>query len=69
MDVYRVEGFSGHGDRQELLDFVEEMNPHPNKIFTVHGDESNTKDLASSLHKRLRIRTIPPQNLETYRFV
>jgi hypothetical protein len=69
MDRYTVEGLSGHADRDGLVSFVEEMNPRPEKIFTVHGDESNTKDLASTLYKKFNMRTISPMNLETHRFI
>ncbi|MDY6774859.1 MAG: beta-CASP ribonuclease aCPSF1 [Halobacteria archaeon] len=69
LEVTTVEGFSGHADRDGLVKFVETMNPRPEKIFTVHGDESNTKDLASSLYKKFNMRTISPMNLETYRFI
>ncbi|XGI83402.1 beta-CASP ribonuclease aCPSF1 [Halorutilales archaeon Cl-col2-1] len=69
LEVTTVEGFSGHADREGLVKFVETMNPRPEKIFTVHGDESNTKDLASSLYQKFNMRTISPMNLETYRFI
>ncbi|MDY7081021.1 MAG: beta-CASP ribonuclease aCPSF1, partial [Halobacteria archaeon] len=69
MDVHTVDGFSGHADREGLMNFVKTMNPRPEKIFTVHGDESNTKDLASSLYKKYNMRTISPMNLETHRFI
>jgi predicted metal-dependent RNase len=69
MNVYSVDGFSGHGDRDELISFVEEMNPRPEKIFTVHGDEGKTKALASALYQKFNMRTISPMNLETHRFI
>jgi KH/beta-lactamase-domain protein len=69
MNVYSVDGFSGHGDRDELISFVDEMNPRPEKIFTVHGDEGKTKALASALYQKFNMRTISPMNLETHRFI
>jgi predicted metal-dependent RNase len=41
----------------------------PEKIFTIHGDENKTIDLASSIYKRYRIETHSPMNLETYRMI
>ncbi|EMA21079.1 MULTISPECIES: beta-CASP ribonuclease aCPSF1 [Haloarcula] len=68
MTVETVDGFSGHADRQGLENFVKTMNPRPEKILCVHGDESATQDLSSSLYHDQNIRTFAPENLETFRF-
>ncbi|WP_433626956.1 beta-CASP ribonuclease aCPSF1 [Halomicrococcus sp. NG-SE-24] len=68
MDVETVDGFSGHADRQGLMNFVKTMNPRPEKVLCVHGDESATQDLSSSLYHEHNIRTFAPKNLETFRF-
>ncbi|MHC3380267.1 beta-CASP ribonuclease aCPSF1 [Haloarcula sp. H-GB5] len=68
MNVETVDGFSGHADRQGLENFVKTMNPRPEKILCVHGDESATQDLSSSLYHDQNIRTFAPENLETFRF-
>ncbi len=67
MQAETVDGFSGHSDRKQLVDYVAQMNPRPNKILMNHGEESRSLDLASSLHKKFRIRTQVPYNLETVR--
>jgi len=69
LDIDTVDGFSGHSDRKQLMGFVQHLQPRPEKIFTIHGDESNTIDLASSIYKRFHIETRSPLNLETYRMV
>ena len=69
MDVETVDGFSGHADRQGLENFVRTMNPRPEKILCVHGDESSVQDLSSSLYHEFNMRTFAPKNLETFRFV
>jgi len=69
MDVETVDGFSGHADRQGLENFVRTMNPRPEKVLCVHGDESSTQDLSSSLYHDYNMRTFAPKNLETFRFV
>ncbi|WP_327053079.1 beta-CASP ribonuclease aCPSF1 [Halomicrococcus gelatinilyticus] len=68
LDVETVDGFSGHADRQGLMNFVKTMNPRPEKVLCVHGDESSTQDLSSSLYHEHNIRTFAPKNLETFRF-
>jgi KH/beta-lactamase-domain protein len=68
MDVETVDGFSGHADRQGLENFVRTMNPRPEKVLCVHGDERSTQDLSSALYHEFNMRTFAPKNLETFRF-
>jgi KH/beta-lactamase-domain protein len=69
MEIDTVDGFSGHSDRRELMNYIGHLQPRPEKIFTIHGDENKTIDLAVSLHKRFHIETHSPLNLETYRMI
>ena len=69
MNVETVDGFSGHADRQGLENFVSTMNPRPEKVLCVHGDESSTQDLSSALYHDYNLRTFAPKNLETFRFI
>ncbi|SEK46264.1 beta-CASP ribonuclease aCPSF1 [Haloferax larsenii] len=68
MDVETVDGFSGHADRQGLENFVKTMNPRPEKVLCVHGDERSVQDLSSALYHDYNMRTFAPKNLETFRF-
>jgi hypothetical protein len=69
MNVETVDGFSGHSDRRQLMNYVRSLNSKPEKVITVHGDENKCVDLASSLYKAHRIETRAPLNMETIRFV
>ncbi|MFC1786536.1 beta-CASP ribonuclease aCPSF1 [Halobacteriota archaeon] len=69
LDVETVDGFSGHSDRRQLMEYVRRMGPRPERILTNHGDENNCIDLASAIHKKYGIETRAPLNLETMRFV
>ena len=69
MDVETVDGFSGHADRAGLENFVRTMNPRPEKVLCVHGDERSTQDLSSALYHEFNMRTFAPKNLETFRFL
>ena len=69
MEVETVDGFSGHSDRRQLMNYVKYLNSKPEKVATVHGDESKCIELASSIYKTYRIETRAPLNLETIRFV
>ncbi|QCC47482.1 beta-CASP ribonuclease aCPSF1 [Halobellus limi] len=67
-DVDTFDGFSGHADRQGLENFVKTMNPRPEKILCVDGDERAVQDLSSGLYHEYHLRTFTPKNLETFRF-
>jgi len=69
LEIVTIDGFSGHSDRRQLMNFIGQLQPRPEKVFCVHGDENNTIDLASSIYKRYHIETHSPMNLETYRMV
>src|SRR5699024_2126134 len=67
-EVETVDGFSGHADRQGLENFVTTMNPRPEKVLCLHGDESSVQDFSSALYHNYNMRTFAPKNLETFRF-
>ncbi|WP_247729002.1 beta-CASP ribonuclease aCPSF1 [Halovivax limisalsi] len=69
MHVDTVDGFSGHADRAGLENFVKTMNPRPEKVLCVHGDERSVQDLSSALYHEYNMRTFAPKNLETFRFL
>jgi len=68
MNVETVDGFSGHSDRRQLLNFINNMSPRPEKVLFGHGEESKCLDISSAVHKRYNISTNAMQNLETVRF-
>ncbi len=66
MEINRLE-ISGHADRKELVNYIRKCKPFPRKIIFVHGENSRCLDLASSIHKMLRVETVVPRNLEVVR--
>ncbi|MGA1822057.1 MAG: beta-CASP ribonuclease aCPSF1 [Thermoplasmatota archaeon] len=63
-----VDGFSGHSDRKQLINYISTMEPKPEKVVIHHGDEMKELDFASSIHRKYGISTVAPMNLETIRF-
>lgn len=47
--VERLNGFSAHADRNDLLAYVRAMHPKPGKIFIVHGEEKQGLSLGAAL--------------------
>ncbi len=66
--IRTVEGFSGHSDRHQLIDFVRSLRPSPRKIFTMHGEESKCEDLARAMSNVMHVESRAPMNLDTIRF-
>ncbi len=67
MQVVTVEGFSGHADRKQLIQFITSMVPKPNKIITCHGDNENCEYLAGTFNYKFGFIAIAPRNLESIR--
>lgn len=67
MNVETVEGFSGHSDRNQLMHFVKAVRPSPQRVFTLHGDESKCEDLARSISRSFNIEARSPMNLDSIR--
>ncbi len=66
-EITNCEGFSGHSDRVQLMNYIATVEPRPQRVLLCHGEEQKALDLASSLHKRFGLETRAPYNLETVR--
>ena len=60
-------GLSGHPDRNEIMRYIGTCDPKPKKVIIVHGESGKCLDLASGLHKAIRVETNAPKNLEAIR--
>jgi predicted metal-dependent RNase len=69
MNVETCDGFSGHSDRRQLMSFINNMSPRPERIVFGHGEDSKCLDISSTIHKKYNVNTTAPMNLETIRFV
>ena len=38
--IEKLEGISGHADKNHLIKWLEAMSPKPKKVFVVHGEDS-----------------------------
>ena len=69
LEVATIEGFSGHSDRVQLMNYVASLDPRPQRVIMNHGEESKALDLSASLHKRFNLETRAPYNLEAVRLL
>jgi predicted metal-dependent RNase len=64
-----IEGFSGHSDRRQLINYLTHLTPKPERIFVCHGEKAKTMSLADFIDKKGGISTIVPSLLETFRLL
>ncbi len=69
MKVASIEGFSGHSDRRQLINYLSHLNPKPERIFVCHGEKQKIANMANFLDKKVGITTIVPAILETFRLL
>jgi metallo-beta-lactamase family protein len=50
--IVRIHGFSAHADRNELLDWLQEMEAPPREIFVVHGESEKARSFGNFVRKR-----------------
>lgn len=67
MNVENVSGFSAHSDREQIKDFVRDLDGRADQVFCNHGETKKCFQLASSIYKSLNISTSAPDNLEVNR--
>ena len=66
LKVFSVEGFSGHSDRRQLLAFLNNVTPRPERVILYHGEESKTLALANTI-RRMGFETYAPRILDSIR--
>ena len=63
--IVNIEGFSGHADRDGLLQWISAMKKKPTKIIIVHGDEDAIDSFSRTIEDKLGIETFVPNLDET----
>jgi KH/beta-lactamase-domain protein len=69
MQVESIEGFSGHSDRRQLINYLTHLKPQPERIFVCHGEKSKIMNMAGFLDHKVGINTIVPSIMETFRLL
>jgi len=69
MQTETINGFSGHSDRRQLVNYLTHLKPKPERIFIVHGEKQKTMSFANFLANKANINAIVPGVLETFRLL
>lgn len=67
LEIYDLEGFSGHADQRVLLDWLNNFTKKPKKVFLVHGEIEASTALANEIENKFNIKTIIPTLGSSYK--
>jgi metallo-beta-lactamase family protein len=65
-EVYSVEGFSGHADKNGLIDWLRNFTVQPEKLFIVHGEPDAKAEFAKEVKETLGMDCIVPEYGQVY---
>lgn len=65
--VESIEGFSGHSDRRQIINYIRRVTPRPEKVIVGHGEKAKCLSVAYFLRRRFKIDAVAPEILETIR--
>jgi uncharacterized protein len=61
----KIDGFSGHSDFSQILNFISKVRPK--RVLVNHGEKSKSENVASTVYSRLRIKSMVPDSREIVR--
>ncbi len=64
--IEKIEGFSGHADKDGLMNWVSSFTKKPRNIFIVHGEEEVMYEFANELEQAFNIKTIIPSKGDSF---
>ncbi len=67
--VESIEGFSGHSDRRQIVSYITQLKPNPEKVIVCHGERAKCLSIANFIQKRCGIQTLVPAVMETFRLL
>jgi len=65
-EIYDLEGFSGHADKNGLMDWLSGFQKEPKHIFLVHGESQAKKDFAAEAKEKLGFSPIVIEGFSGY---
>ncbi|MDD3160071.1 MAG: beta-CASP ribonuclease aCPSF1 [Candidatus ainarchaeum sp.] len=67
MRIETIDGFSGHSDHDQLIDYVGSLKPSPKKIIVQHGDPVRSIEFSKEVSKRFGISSNALRILDSLR--
>jgi metallo-beta-lactamase family protein len=60
-NIVEIEGLSAHGDQEDLLHWLSELETTPKKVFLVHGEKEAFEELSIKIHDKYGFDCVIPQ--------
>jgi hypothetical protein len=67
--VESIEGFSGHSDRRQIISYITNLRPKPERAIVCHGEKAKILSIANFIEKKFGIQTFVPAVMETIRLL
>ena len=68
-EIHNLEGFSGHADRDGLIDWLKGFERQPKQIFLVHGEMEAKEDFARTVKEELGYDTVVVRGNSEYELI
>ena len=65
--VESIEGFSGHSDRRQIVNFIRRVAPKLERIIVCHGERAKCLSMADFFQRAYKTEVLVPSLLETIR--
>ena len=67
--IIMLEGFSGHADKDGLLEWIGSFSNKPSSIFIVHGEEDAISEFSGAIEKMFNIESVVPLYKSSYELI
>jgi hypothetical protein len=64
-----IEGFSGHSDRRQIINYIAQLMPKPERVVVCHGERAKCLSIANFIERRCEVQTLVPSVMETFRLL
>ncbi len=69
LQVESIEGFSGHSDRRQIINYITHLKPKPERVIVCHGERAKCLSIANFIQRRCGIQALVPAIMETFRLL
>ncbi len=64
--IEKINGFSAHADKDELLRWISGFKEAPKKVFVIHGEDDTAEEFGETLKNKLKSEIIVGEYLKEY---
>jgi len=69
LHVDSIEGFSGHSDRRQIINYLTHLQPKPEKVIVCHGERAKCLSIANFIQRNYGLQALVPATMETFRLL